>query len=377
MKNSPTAWSRTTGCTRNASCNHDTSRTPNTWRARSARSARSGVGTAGSKNGIAIFLVVMVGALVGVFVAIVVYHQSTVRQQTATHLEGVQAQILARSAQQHFLLKFGLLPTELYDATSYSAGKNPFFDFSIDITAVNGNTFSSPYSLTAGPMFFTGSADRTAVTVVNNKARVDRSAEGNNIYLNSSAGFTTPADDNRLTMRLLLDHYILDIATNYPDATDENASIVVVSSQPHRELARMGRPDRAEGTAFNGATNQPLRAWRDPFIGSYMVKEINLLGIGGADTGKKYQADSVLVTTEAIVRLGGQISLVTQKNGSPLEIRPPRQVKRKLTTTGDGWVQLAETLESWEDYQARIGMTASGKRTEIVTGAYFVSRGQE
>lgn len=56
--------------------------------------------------------------------------QRNVSAQNRTALQQQQAFFAARSAMQHFLVKSRLSPTELYDAVSFTAGKNPLFVFS-------------------------------------------------------------------------------------------------------------------------------------------------------------------------------------------------------------------------------------------------------
>lgn len=52
------------------------------------------------------------------------------RSQVTKSIRELQAQYMAAGAIQHAELKIRLFPTELYDASMYSLGKNPSFDFS-------------------------------------------------------------------------------------------------------------------------------------------------------------------------------------------------------------------------------------------------------
>lgn len=79
----------------------------------------------------------------------------------------LQAQYMAMSALQHAELKVRYFPTELYDASEYSLGKNPFFDFTelsdasyTALSAIRKAEYgsASPYfhracSANAGPRF--------------------------------------------------------------------------------------------------------------------------------------------------------------------------------------------------------------------------------
>ncbi len=51
------------------------------------------------------------------------------RSQLYHAVRDLQAQYLAMGAMQHAELKVRYFPTELYDASEYSLGKNPYFDF--------------------------------------------------------------------------------------------------------------------------------------------------------------------------------------------------------------------------------------------------------
>jgi hypothetical protein len=55
--------------------------------------------------------------------------QRNVATQNRLFHQQQQAFFAARSAMQHFLVKSRLTPTELYDAVSFTQGKNPFFGF--------------------------------------------------------------------------------------------------------------------------------------------------------------------------------------------------------------------------------------------------------
>jgi hypothetical protein len=307
----------------------------------------------------------MVTAVIGVFVTIVYFHGRDTRRKGGEKRDRAQAQYLAKGAHQHFLLKFKFLPTELYDAVSYAVGKNPYFDFAIDVSAVTGNTFQAQGGTPDfGPMFFTGGSG-TQVTESGGKLVVNRSAE-TALYFNTAAGFQNDAN-SRYRMEYMLNHYTLDIATDYP--AQGGAGIVVVSSDPHPDAARMGRADAAQGGRLTG--------WRDPFKGTYLVQSVRILGIGGASAGtagKKYQSDTVLLTTEAIVRRDGQLSLVSRDASGNLK---PLVVQREIKTAlkqDQGWLELKEEVEDAASYRARTDTDATARRTEISTGVYYVTR---
>lgn len=321
--------------------------------------------TGAGREGFAIFLVVMVAAVLGVFIGIVTYHGRDTRRKGVEKRDQVQARFLARGAHQHFLLKFKLLPTELYDAVSYAVGKNPFFDFSIPVERVSGNEFEPTGGADpeAGPLFFTG-RDPGVVKVVNGQFDIKRSSNDGNVYENQSAAY--PSDPvNRHRMEFLLNHYLLDVVTDYP-SMDGNG-VVVFSSRPHLDHAQMGRPDPVSGA---GAVS----GWADPFSGGYLVRSARILGVGGARAGTaglRYVSDSLLITTEASIRKEGHISPVARPGGQLKELIPAREIRTALRT-GPGGLELKEERESDAQYKARVEST---QRTEISTQVYHVTRG--
>lgn len=319
--------------------------------------------------GMAVFIVVMVAAVIGVFVAIVFFHGRDTRRKGAEKRDKAQAQYLAKGAHNHFLLKFKLLPTELYDAVSYAVGKNPYFDFSIKVKSADATGFIPADGVEAdfGPMFFTGSGGKTRVTKDgDDQLGIDRASEGTGLYL--GAGLGGSAEDNKNKMEYLLNHYILDIATDFPDA---NTGIVLVDSEEHDEVAQMGR-------SGNISDNGRIK-WVDPFKGTYFVRSLRILGIGGASAGqrgKKYQSDTVLLTTEATVRRDAQVSLVSNSGGTRKQLLIQREVNTSLKQES-GWLEVREDLEDAASYNERSNGNASAtsaRRTEISTGVYFVTR---
>lgn len=330
-----------------------------------------------NRAGMAVFIVVMVSAVISVFVAIVFFHGRDTRRKGAEKRDRAQAQYLAKGAHNHFLLKFKLLPTELYDAVSYAVGKNPYFDFSIKVDNATGAGFQPANGVEAdfGPMFFTGAPGGTKVARDGDgQLTIDRSGEGNGLYGNTTSGLGAPSDTNRHLMEYLLNHYILDIATGFPmnpmesdkdeAAANVNTAIVVVDSDEHKDVAQMG--------VSNPADNAERVSWRDPFKGSYFVRSLKILGIGGTGAGargKKYQSDTVLLTTEATVRRDAQISLVS-KQGDKMK---PLLIQREVNTSlkqDKGWLEVNEELEELKDGK----LQRSTRRTEISTGVYYVTR---
>jgi len=89
--------------------------------------------------------------------------RNTIRMRSKNTAE-LQSLYAAKAAIQHALLKCRLMPTQLYDATCFSLGKNPYFDFTeyktkpIDIfpTIQLGNHYIKLASeLNPGPRFIT------------------------------------------------------------------------------------------------------------------------------------------------------------------------------------------------------------------------------
>src|SRR5690349_12262397 len=81
------------------------------------------------RRGVAIFIVIMISLILSTFGVIRWSIESGSAHESELIIEKKQAEYLAKGAQQHALLKFRYLPTELYDAVAYSIGKNPCYDF--------------------------------------------------------------------------------------------------------------------------------------------------------------------------------------------------------------------------------------------------------
>ena len=324
------------------------------------------------RRGFALFVVVLVCVVIGTFIAIVTYQGRDARRKGAEARDRAQARFLARGAQNHFLLKLKLLPAELYDAVSYAVGKNPYFDFSITVKPANldlgQDQFTADTDVALGPMFFTGSGLTGVAVGGDGHLRLDRATEGDGIYANAAAGFPASAD-NRLLMAGPLNQYLLDIATGYPVFNGNAAGVVVVSSDPHVERARMGQP-------FGDPGSDPAVNWADPFTGAYRIQSVRILGIGGATgdaVGKRFQSDSVLLSAEASVLRAGQVSLTSRGDGGALK---PLPVQREILTSirSDGSGELDEKLESQALYDSRVNGSTSARRTEVTTATYLVTR---
>lgn len=312
------------------------------------------------REGFAIFIVLIVALLLGGLATILwTSGGGSAAATTEQSFEKYQAEFLAKGAQQHALLKCRLLPTELYDAVSYSIGRNPYYDFGLGLKAPldDPNTISGvDASRAPGPMFYTGQntirlkpdpPDGTTPS----RILVDRSG-------NVSEG--TGYEDR---MYLPLAMFTFDISTLFPDPSSPANSVVVVDSASH--------PDKAFGN----------EEWRDPFIGNYKVQTLRILGLQG---GRRYDRDTMLLTTVGSVKRSGQISLVTNLNGSPKGLSPTRRVSREAD---EGFGEFSTRFEDMEEFNDRVGdgtadtnnedvftAQASGRRTEIATGVYYITR---
>lgn len=312
------------------------------------------------RRGFAIFIVVMIAFILASFAAIL-WHtgrdSGTVREFIT---EKKQAEYLAKGAQQHFLLKFRYLPTELYDAVAYSIGKNPYYDFGRPHEGSGGTLTTltdADARVNPGPMFYFGNT--TVALDSNGIPKVDR----------RSVDLSNPGDGvTGEQIRTLLKMYLLDVGTLYP--TNDDSGIVVISSASHAD----------KGMAMD---------WRDPFVGNYAVSNATILGLSG---GKRYDKDSLLVTTLGSVRRARQISLVTA--GNVEGARNLSTGRRQLSDLKFGVHEFPEArsyLEDLAEYGERMkdddssknteilgladGSTiSSGRRTEIATGIYHVQR---
>ena len=313
------------------------------------------------RRGMAIFMVIMIAFVLASFAAILWHSGSTNRTVREFIIEKKQAEYLAKGAQQHFLLKFRYLPTELYDAVAYSIGKNPYYDFGRPHTG--SGTLSAidddDASVNPGPMFFFGGGNTTVSLDGDQIPKVDR----------QKVNLTAPGTFNQYQIRSLLKTYLLDVGTMYP--TNNNEGIVVISSDSHE--------DKAMGDS-----------WRDPYIGNYAVQNAAILGLSG---GKRYDKDSLLVTTLGSVRRAKQISLVTA--GGESGARNLSMGRTRISDLKFGVHEFPEArsyLEDAQDYKDKIagdgddndsnrkmlglnGATiSSGRRTEIATGIYHIQR---
>jgi hypothetical protein len=160
----------------------------------------------------------------------------------------------------------------------------------------------------------------------------------------------------------LLKMFIFDIATLFPVSSKDEA-IVVVDSRAHRDVA-MGA------------------SWQDPFVGNYKVEQLRILGLQG---GRRYDKDTMLLTTIGSVKRAGQISLVTNINGGPKKLSPRRRVTHKVSEDTMG--EFDSVFEDDASFSARVNADPtdvdtndvfdagrSGRRTEIATGIYVITR---
>ena len=314
------------------------------------------------------FLVIMVSLVLSVFAAILWHTGRTSRKEIDRVVEKEQALYVARGAQQHALLKFRLMPTELYDAVAFSIGKNPLYDFGRPHqanTPESGTIGVEDAQSCEGPMFFTGKSNTQIKAVSDGAGRffinVDRSKVG---YGSGDTGLSGSDESNRNQMSKLLQGFLMDIATLYP--TDGPDGIVVIDSDAHG--------DKAFGAA-----------WRDPFIANYAVRDLRVLGVS---RGRRYDKDSILLTTIASVRRAKQISPVTTLGSGPKDLSQSRRTMSELKFGTHEFAEAKTYLEQKDDYDRRMGFgdaeegsgnkaiiaKGSGRSTEIATGTYEVSR---
>lgn len=325
-----------------------------------------------ARRGFAILMVVMIALILSSFATIIWYLGSGDKAIKEVVQEKKQSEYVARGAQQHFLLKFRYMPTELYDAVAYSIGKNPYYDFGRPHAAIAGNVLDAGDALVnPGPMFFFGS------NVTNSAPAGTAPKISRDVNLQSPG----PSGVNKDNIQTLLRLYLLDVATMYPDDSDENKGIVVISSKDHQDKG-MTQP----------ASSDP-QPWRDPFVGNYAVQNASILGLSG---GKRYDKDSLLVVTLGSVRRAGQISLVTKGNVNGLRnLSTGRMQISKLgrDTQSFDFPEARTYLEDLTEYQKKMkddatksnrelvfgvnddpDQISSGRRTEIATGVYQIQR---
>lgn len=318
-----------------------------------------------SRRGVALFVAVMAALVMGAFATILWTNKGSERPLEQS-FEKRQAEYLAKGAQQHALLKCRLLPTELYDAVSYQIGRNPYFDFGLGLQNPDpGGLTDDDADRNPGPLFYTGT-----VTQMENVADPDSGDGAQILVIRRSGDPEDPAGAFDANMRILLDMFIYDVATLYP-VPDPGQAVIVVSSAPHRDLAmEPGGED-----------------WRDPFIGNYKVQTLRILGLQG---GRRYDKDTMLLTTIGSVKRAGQRSIVTLLGNEPKNLSPIRATKRHASE--DTFGEMDTVFEDAAEYGARVGdenvgvdtndvfdpdsnpEAASGRRTEIATGIYYITR---
>ncbi|MBI4872690.1 MAG: type II secretion system protein [Candidatus Riflebacteria bacterium] len=303
------------------------------------------------RSGFAIFVVILISVILSVFAVILWSIESGASHESELILEKKQAEYLAKGAQQHALLKFRYLPTELYDAVAFSIGKNPYYDFGRALKT--GGQLDQ--QMNPGPMFFTGSGEpltnpgQAAVPLIN-RSNTDIFAAPP-----GASGFPPSGATPQQAMAYLLTFYCADISTDFPSG-DKDTSIVTVTSDSHKDGA-MGDE------------------WRDPFVGHYAVDSLQILGLTG---GKLYDKDSVLLTTRGqafqVSDGNSQISLVTDEagnnSGAPRRLTEGRRTQSVARFGAHDFPELVQNFESLTAYQTRI----SSGRTEVATGIYSVTR---
>lgn len=314
------------------------------------------------RRGIAIFVVMSAVLVLGALAAILWGGKNPAPLEQS--FEKRQAEYLAWGAQQHALLKCRLLPTELYDAVSYQIGRNPYFHFGLGLKHdISGNELhAEDAEINPGPMFFTGG--------VSSVERIDDpdNAGKKILKITRTGDPTDPGGKFDRSMSTALEMFQYDISTLFPLA-DKDQAVIVVSSDPHRDLAM-----------------EPEGQWRDPFVGNYKVQTMRILGLQG---GRRYDKDTMLITTIGSVKRRKQISIVTNLGGQPKGLSSVRRVTHG-GQTADNFGEFDSVFEGQDSYDERMGdenagldtndvfgedeNTASGRRTEIATGIYFVER---
>lgn len=82
------------------------------------------------RRGMAVLIVLVMASILLVSALSLLRSGREYRNQVTRSIRELQVQYMAAGAIQHAELKVRLFPTELYDASMYSLGKNPAFDFS-------------------------------------------------------------------------------------------------------------------------------------------------------------------------------------------------------------------------------------------------------
>ncbi len=294
------------------------------------------------RRGMALFICLGIIVLLFVFSFILWMQSAGNVTQVMDKAERIQAEFVARGALNHALLKFRLLPTELYDAIAFSIGKNPLYDFSIPLVNEDGK-WCPNLRFTFGPAFFTGTAEvlspgepedlqpgQEPVSPPVFKRSAIYSFKGTRLTTSGDAGRYPWSDPHN--MYTLLGQYLSDIRCPYPPG--EASPVLVIHSTSHEDPA-MGDN------------------WVDPFIAVYHVVEFKVLGI---DKAKPYQKDSIRVVTEGIVFRGAQVS--------PLD--PSRRLGRTRRMVGASATPEGGTSERYEDAEVYARLTEASSDISAV-----------
>ena len=102
------------------------------------------------KQGMAIPMVIVLAAILGLLSTFVVKGIKQYNQSNQTSHAQLQAYFIARAGVEHAMLKTKLLHRELYDAICLSQGRNPLFDYS---QVKQSNIKDSIKSYNPGPIF--------------------------------------------------------------------------------------------------------------------------------------------------------------------------------------------------------------------------------
>ena len=118
------------------------------------------------RKGIAIPIVIVLAAILGLISTFVVKGIRQYSQSNQTSYAQLQAYFIARAGVEHAMLKTKLLHRELYDAICLSQGRNPIFDYSLLNGTTENKLTEAIESYNPGPIFLypqNKCSDRTGV----------------------------------------------------------------------------------------------------------------------------------------------------------------------------------------------------------------------
>jgi hypothetical protein len=245
-------------------------------------------------SGMALVLVLMVSSLLLISGLMIWSALQTDIAQISVSIPRIQAEFLAKGALQLGLFKARCCPTPLYDAVSYSVGKNPYYVHSHGygrLSDIAPATLDPEVLTFPGPAFLTGD-----VTIDNATGQL---TSRTNVKTIPGAPSSTDGDDLNPQDGLVNSDYKVDRYLNFfvLDLADRTVASPVLAGPPAVSVSGQSSVSVSE------TVDCPIMGGKDPYSGSLRIRAINILG-----GPRQYGTDSVQLVAEASVstRISGK-----------------------------------------------------------------------